>query len=101
MDTLLRFVGSRLPEHYPTGHHQSLIHHTNLAIINLQVTEFDNIPIRSVLITCSAQFCQGLQLQMTELECLSVLSLLLVTQSSIDLVNSVVQPDVHHQHITM
>ena len=23
----------------------SLIHHTNLAIINLQVTEFDNIPI--------------------------------------------------------
>ena len=39
--------GSRLPEHYLTGHH-----HTNLAIINLQVTEFDNIPIISVLITC-------------------------------------------------
>ena len=35
--------GSRLPEHYPTGHHQSLI-------INLQVTKFDNIPILSVFL---------------------------------------------------
>ena len=42
--------GSRLPEHYPTGHHQSLIHNTNLAIINLQVTELDNIPILSVFL---------------------------------------------------
>ena len=42
--------GSRLPEHYPTGHLQSLIYKTNLAIINLQVTEFDNIPILSVFL---------------------------------------------------
>ena len=38
-------LSASLPEHYPTGHHQSLIHHTNLAIITLQVTELDNIPI--------------------------------------------------------
>ena len=33
-------------QHY----HQSLIHKTNLAIINLQVTEFENIPILSVFL---------------------------------------------------